>query len=211
MIQLTLSVQLLTEHPALLALVAIVVRILRAYQKSLTWPEYKVAHKFKRAVLPPLDGRFFLVSDKGGRDDEEYLKTVDAHYKEVVSSLRGAGGSLHLINSLKRRPDTHGDPLSVAHLVWTHADGKQTEIYLFANEDGTTDVYAHVETGVTDPLGHLTDTQYDGDVRGVLSGVSLGRPTTHQKNYCSTSLKLSVGRTYGNNIHQRRPVDAVRC
>ena len=211
MIQLTLSVQLLTEHPALLVVVAIVARSLRAYQKSLTWHEYKVIHKLKRAVLPPLDGSFFLVSDKGGRGDEEYLKTVDAHYKDVVSSLRGAGGSLHLINSLKRRPDTHGDPLSVAHLVWTHADGKQTEIYLFANEDGTTDVYAHVETGATDPLGHLTDTQYDGYVRGVLSAVSLGGAKAYQKNYYSTSLKLSLGNTNGNSVYQRRPVDAVRC
>jgi hypothetical protein len=55
--------------------------------------------------------------------------------------------------------------------VWHHVDGKQTEAYLFRNNDGSTDLYAHVETSVDDPLGHLTDEQLDGDTRGVLKDV----------------------------------------
>jgi hypothetical protein len=50
--------------------------------------------------------------------------------------------------------------------VFYHDDGKQTEAYIFANSDGSSDVYVHVETATTDPDGHLTDEQLDGDVRG---------------------------------------------
>ena len=177
MIPLTVAVELLTENPGLVAVVAVVVRALRAYQKELTWSEYRVVHQFKRVVLPIIKdvtrGRVFVVSEKGGRDDAEYITTADAEYRDVVRSLRKANGTLHLINSIKRRPDTHGDQLSVAHLVWSHADGQQTEVYLFSNSDGSTDIYAHVETGVSDPLGHLTNEQYDGDTRDILDGVEL--------------------------------------
>jgi len=168
----TIGLELLTDHPELVLAVAIAARLLRALQAGLSWPEYRVAHRLKRGVLPLVDrvggGRVFVVSEKGGRDDEEFLETVADPVRDVVSRLRDAGASPHLINSLKRRPDTHGDPLSAAHLVWTHENGMQTECYLFRNRDGSTDVYVHYETSVDDPLGHLTDGQADGDVRGVV-------------------------------------------
>jgi hypothetical protein len=44
----------------------------------------------------------------------------------------------------------------------------QTEAFLFANDDGTTDVYAHHEVSVTDPDGHLEARQRNGDPRGVV-------------------------------------------
>jgi hypothetical protein len=168
----TIAVELLADHPELVALVAIAARLARAWQRGLSWPEYRVAHRLKRGVFPIVHrlapGRILLVSEKGGRDDDEFLRTVDTPVREVVSQLRAAGGSPHLLNSLKRRPDTHGDPLSAAHVVWTHANGMQTECYLFTNADGSTDVYVHYETSVDDPLGHLTDPQRDGDVRAVV-------------------------------------------
>lgn len=177
MIPLTLAADLLAENAGLLAVVAVVVRFARAYQTELSWAEYRTLHQVKRVVLPVVKelsrGRIFVVSEKGGRDDEEYLKTVESGYRDVVRALRNGGGTLHLINSIKKRPDTHGDPLSAAHLVWSHADGQQSEVYLFSNADGSTDIYAHVETGVSDPLGHLTNEQYDGDTRNVLDGVTL--------------------------------------
>ena len=167
----TIGVELLSEHPELLALVAVLARLARAHQHGLSWSEYRVVHRLKRGVFPPLDsaldGRALLVSEKGGRDDEEFIATSPASLWAVAARLRRGGGSPHLLNSLKRRPGEHGDRLSGAHLVWTHG-AEQTEAYLFANADGSTDVYAHYETSVDEPLGHLTDVQNDGDPRGVV-------------------------------------------
>ena len=168
----SLAVELLREYPQLLALVAIVARVARAWQASLTWPEYRAIHRLKRGVFPVVDrvagGAILWVSEKGGRDDPEYLTTIDAPYREVVATLRAGGGPLHLLNSLKRRPDTHGDPLTIAHVMWTHDDGTQTEAYLWRNADGSTDVAAHHEESTDNPLRHLTGSQSNGDVRGVV-------------------------------------------
>jgi hypothetical protein len=168
----TIGVELLSEYPRLLLAVAVLARLARAWQSTLTWPEYRAAHRLKRGVFPLADrvlaGRALLVSEKGGRDDAEFLATSPESLWAVARRLRRAGGSPHLLNSLKRRPGEHGDRLSGAHLVWTHENGEQTEAYLFANRDGTTDVYAHSETSVDEPLAHLTDEQHDGDPRGVV-------------------------------------------
>lgn len=169
----TTVIDVLTDNPELAVALGIVLRLARAYQSELSWSEYRAAHRFKRGVLPLINivapGRILLVSDKGGRDDPEYLVTVEGSVREVVGSLRDAGASLHLLNSLKRRPDTHGDPLTAAHVVWfVDGTGEQVEGYLFRNDDGSVDVYAHTETDVADPLGHLTDAQTDGDAHGVV-------------------------------------------
>lgn len=185
----SLAVELLREYPQLVAVVAIVARVARAWQASLTWPEYVVVHRFKRGVFPVVDrlagtrlpvvgvripGPVLLVSDKGGRDDAEYDRTAEGTVREVAADLRAAGASLHLLNSLKRRPadfadDATGDTLSGAHVVWTIDEtNEQLEVYIFENDDMTVDIYAHSETSVDDPLGHLTDEQIDGDEFGIL-------------------------------------------
>lgn len=172
MIASTVAVELLRESPELLAVVAVAARLARAWQTSLSWPEYRIFHRIKRVLFPRIHrlapGRILLVSEKGGRNDAEFIQTVDASVRVVVGILRDAGGSLHLLNSLKRRPDEHGDPLTAAHVLWTHDDGTQTEAYLFKNADESTDLYAHHETSIDDPLGHLTDEQRDGDTRNTL-------------------------------------------
>jgi len=173
----SLAVELLREYPQLVAVVAIVARVARAWQASLTWPEYRVLHRFKRGVFPPVDyyaGSLILwVSEKGGRGDAEYQTTAIGTVRDTVRVLRDAGASLHLLSSLKRRPadfaggDPTGDTLTDAHLVWT-IDADQVEAYLFRNDDGTVDVYAHTEASVDDPLEHLTGGQTDGDAYDVL-------------------------------------------
>jgi len=164
---------LLASNPELLALVAVVARAALAWQRGLSWSEYRTAHGIKRWVFPVLQRRVPVLSwvnEKGGRDDAEFLGTHDADVRAVAGQLTSAGGHLHLVNSVKRRPATHGDPLSAAHVVFRHTDGTQTEAYLFANADGTTDVYAHFEPDPTRPLAHLGgDQQSDGDVRGVVT------------------------------------------
>jgi len=168
-------VDTLGAYPLLAVALAVTLRAALAWQRELTWPEYRVVHSAKRVVFPVVQryepfGFAEFVNRKGGRDDAEYLLTHSGGVRAVVRELREGGASLHLINSLKRRPGDHGDPLSAAHVVWTHADGTQTEAYLFANADGSTDLYSHFETSVQDPEGHLSDGQTDGDPRGVVTG-----------------------------------------
>ena len=179
----SLAVELLREYPALLAAVSVVAYVARAWQAELTWSEYRTLHRLKRGVFPLADrlvgaripvlrwvipSAILLVSTKRGRDDPEFLTTIDAPYRDVVATLRRGGGSLHLLNALKLRPDAHGDPVTVAHVVFTHSDGTQTEAYLWANADGSTDVSAHHEPSTDAPLRHLTGSQSNGDVRGVV-------------------------------------------
>jgi hypothetical protein len=168
----SLAVELLAEYPALLAVVALVTRFALAWQTQLTYAEYRIIHRFKRGVFPIVDrvagGAILWVSEKGDREDAEYITTVKAPYREVVNDLRKSGGSLHLLNSLKRRPEGNGDTLTIAHVVWTHDDGAQTEAYLFDNY-GSTDVYAHVEPSPQAPLEHLAGKQLNGDTRGVVA------------------------------------------
>lgn len=168
------AVAVLTEHPELAFVLALILRAGLAWQGELTWYEYRTLHGLKRLLFPVLDRRLTFVSfvnPKGGRDDPEFLRTLDYSPAYVVGTLRQAGGSLHLINALKKRPASPlmGDSLTAAHVVFTHDDGMQSEAYLFDNGDGTTDVYVHVETSVTDPVGHLTDAQTDGDARDVVA------------------------------------------
>jgi len=173
-------VETLAASPLLVLGLAVVLRAVVAWQHEVTWPEYRTLHGLRRLVFPRLDrlepfGFRLFTTEKGGRDDPEFLRTVATDVRATACRLRDGGGSLHLVSSVKRRPDTHGDPLSAAHVVWTHpatpahAEPMQTEAYLFRNGDGTTDVYAHYEASVIAPEAHLTTVQRDGDPRGVVT------------------------------------------
>jgi hypothetical protein len=164
-------VTVLQDNPEAIALLTVVVRAVMVYQRQATWSEYRAIHRFKRGVFPLVysvtRGALHLVNDKGGRDDAEFVATTDATVREVVKAFKADGASLHLLNSIKRRPDEHGDPLSAAHLIYTVGDD-QVEVYLFRNSDGSTDLYAHTEASVEDPMAHLTERQRDGDRHDVI-------------------------------------------
>lgn len=165
--------QLLTDNPALAAALAVVIRLALAYQREFSWQEYHRLHALKRAAFPTLQryapAGLSFVNVKGYRDDAEFVATVDGPLRTAVRRLRDGGGSMHLISSLKRRDTPAGHQYSAAHVVWTHADGQQTEAYLFhAVEGGGIDVYAHAEASVTDVTGHLDGPQTDGDPHGVV-------------------------------------------
>jgi len=160
------------NNPQALTILTLVIALVLQYQRSLSWTEYQTLHALKRAILPTIDKvtKLFVVSRKGGRDDAEYVSTVNKSVRETYVELDTDGFDPHLINSLKQRPhpDFDGPQYNSAALVKVHRDGTQTEIYLF-DMGGETDVYAHVERAVTDPKGHLLDTnQRDGDVKNVL-------------------------------------------
>ena len=160
---------LLVEHPELVVVLGLVMRAALAWQSELSWYEYRTLHGLKRLAFPPL-ARFApvsLINEKGGTDDAEYLQTRDESIRAVVSTLRQGGFELHLLCSLKRRPD---GTLTAAHLIYRHDGGEQTEAFLFANDDGSTDVYAHHEPDPSRPLAHLGGAnQSDGDPEGVVA------------------------------------------
>jgi len=154
--------------PVPLAILTLAIAAVVHYQRGLTWAEYRQIHRAKVRLFPTLarpSVPVSLVNSKGDRSDAEYLVTRKQSVSAVWKQLVAEGGSPHLVCSIKRRPPGE---YSAAHVVWIHADGSQTESYLFANGDGTTDVYTHYETAVTDADGHLSDPQTDGDPRGVV-------------------------------------------
>jgi hypothetical protein len=155
--------------PVPLAVLTLVIFAVVQYQRTLSWTEYRQIHRLKRRFFPLLDRVWpHFVHDKNAVDDPEYLTTRPQKPRTVWKQLVSEGASPHVIASLKRRewPDGVVD-YSVAHAVWTHADGTQTEAYLFRAPTGT-DVYVHNETAVTDADGHLSDPQTDGDPKGVV-------------------------------------------
>jgi hypothetical protein len=161
------------DDPTLYAVLVLVITAVVLYQRTLSWPEYRRLHGIKRRVLPIVDRytSLFVVSRKGGHDDAEYIDSVLGNARVVFNDLVEAGGSPHLINSLKVRanPETGERQYSDAHIVWTHDDdGTQTEAYLFQLNETYVDVYAHHEAGVRDAKAHLEGEQRDGDPRGVV-------------------------------------------
>jgi hypothetical protein len=83
-----------------------------------------------------------------------------------VRELRSEGFSLHLLASLKIRPDGQS---TYAQLIFSHDDGTQTEVCLFRSHSGTV-IYATHERSAGS-IRHLTDTdQVAGDTREVVPG-----------------------------------------
>lgn len=162
---------MLPEAPYALAIVFVAVAVLLAVQRTLSWREYQIAHRVKTLVCPALQPRVnvLLVSGKEYRG-AEYLTTIDDSLKGVYGALVRAGGSPHLVCSIKERPlPDGGRQYSAAHVLWLHSDGSQTEAFLFHAPDGGVDVYAHTEPSVLEMEAHLDGRkQVDGDPRGVV-------------------------------------------
>jgi hypothetical protein len=155
----------IAQNPELAALAALILRAILAWQRGLSWPEYRALHGVKRVLFPVLN-RFspVFVFRKGGHNHPEFLGHSEAPPREVVQELRSAGFGLHLLASLKVRPERQA---TYAQLVMTHDDGTQTEVYAFRGSGGTA-VYAHHERSAGS-IRHLTDTdQVNGDPRGVV-------------------------------------------
>lgn len=170
----SLTETILTD-PTLFPILIAILYALKYWQRGLGWYDYRTIHGLKVRLAPRLDRWIFAVSRKGYREgDPEFLTTVDQPVKRVWKRMVASGGSPHLVNSVKRRETPEGRvEYSKAHAVWYHGDGSQTEAYLFANANGTTDVYAHHEEVFTDADDHLDGDLVTGDPKGVVIG-SLG-------------------------------------
>jgi len=165
-------VSVLTANPEAAVALGVVLRLARAYQTELTWPEYRAIHRAKVAAVPLLQrlgvGETVLLVTPGyDRDHPAFVATVPDDLRTTARELRDAGGSLHLICSLKRWDRRGESPFSAAHVVWTVGD-EQVEAILFSHRNGMTSVFTHTETAIDDPVGHLTDGVDAGDEYDVL-------------------------------------------
>ena len=166
------------DNPLALAALTLVMILGVHYQRGLSFREYRALQRGKNAVFPALDSwarsnGHFLVRTKGreGPESPEHLSTTPASPREVYRELRDAGFSPHLLASAKRRPHPAGEgwQYAWAQLIYNHPEVTgQTEVYLFRQPGGGTAIYAHNETSVTDPEGHLRDEQVDGDPLGTV-------------------------------------------
>jgi len=158
--------ELVLSEPLLLGALTVLVIVGAHYQRGLTYREFRYAHVAKCYLFAALDdwarkrGRP-LVRTKG---DADYVETVDENARALASTLWGPFDP-HLIATAKRRRAGAGYQWTHSQFVYYHGDGTQTEVYLFANDDGTSDVYAQVEGAITDPEAHLTEDQRHGDAR----------------------------------------------
>lgn len=142
------------------------------YQRHLSYSQYRTHHRAKYATFRRLDpmGRRLgrpLIREKGYRDHPEFVGTVELSPELTARSL-SSRLSYHLLSTAKRRRTPWGLQYSHAHLVRFHDDGMQTEVYLFDLPNGDADVYAHLETSVTDPENHHEGKQTPGDPRDVI-------------------------------------------
>ena len=161
--------------PVLLTALTVIIYGLVRYQRGLSWYEYRTIHGLKVEAAKRLDNRLTLrlVTPKQRPGGYEFVRHDERSPRTVAREFVRAGGAYHLVNSIKSRPGGDGcTQYSVAHVVFLHDNETQTEVYLFRHADGGVDVYAHHETAVTDPDGHIRETeQIDGDPRGVLARV----------------------------------------
>lgn len=170
------------SHPALLAILVVVVAALVQAQAGLSYRQYIAAHRAKCYVFSILDpvatkhGRP-LVHVKGPADqDEEFDRTIQEPPARVAKRLHGPFET-HLVASAKGREQrtATGKRFQWTHSQWVQIyqhEGQawQTEVYLF-KRGGWTDVYVHVEPAVIRPEAHTDGQQLDGDAHGKFAEV----------------------------------------
>jgi len=169
MIERLLDIQNIQEFvlndPALSAGLLVLIYIGIRWQRTLPYREYRMWHLVKIFVFRRLDkrltalGRPLIHPKHRPENSDEFITTLPDPPRMVFEELRSLGASPHLICTVKSRPGvTTGVEYTHSQLVMLNDDGTQTEYYLFYN-DGSTDVYGHRETAVTDPQGHVSDAQ----------------------------------------------------
>ena len=169
----------LFSSPVALAGLTLVLAAVLYFQRTLSYSEYNQFHRLRLRLFPPLSRltSLFLVSEKGYRDDAEYVATVSASPTRLYRQLTDAGLSPHLISSIKRRETPTGvTQYSILHFVKQHG-ATQSEVYCFEADSGAVDLYAHNEATVLTPEQHLEDTnQEDGDPRNVIPPALIQEP-----------------------------------
>jgi len=163
----------IAQEPVVLAVLTVLLILAAYYQRTLSYQEYRLAHGLRTVGAIVLDSRvnFRLLTEKGMPEkDTEYVRSVPMTIRRAFATLRHAGASPHLISGIKyREHPERGREYAAAHLIFVEGD-KQTEVWLFPAADGDgTDIYAHKETYITDPEGHLSEPYTPGDPDGYIA------------------------------------------
>lgn len=139
------------------------------YQRRLTWGKYQRLHSLKVRLAPLLDDYWPATKEVCYRNESpEYVTHLDESPREVFESLVKAGGSPHLVNSVKYRVHRGHREYMAFSVVFNVGKQEQTECYAFGGPRGGTDVMAHVETSILDVSGHLEDGGVSGDPRYIV-------------------------------------------
>ena len=166
----------LMNEPAVVVGLAIVILVAYHYIARMPYSEFVLAtqlkHRLALLATPFAESKGLkIVKTKGYRDDDEYVATVSQSPKELARAFKNIGIDQHLINGSKCRNTPDGKQWSHTQWAYQHDDGKQTEVWLYINDDGSTDIYAHHEDSVFDPDGHLSTPFTPGDPKGVLDSI----------------------------------------
>lgn len=159
-------VETIFASPLLVAVLIGVLILAVHFQRGLTYTEYRIVHLLKARLSSVFEQKvrkrfgLSIINDKRYRDDDEFIRTIDKSPREVFKRIRSEkNASPHLIAATKRRHFAGGSELTHSQLVtFDHEAGRQTEWYLFANGDGTTDLYGHNEVSIFDPENHIENT-----------------------------------------------------
>lgn len=128
-----------------------------------------------KRVFAPLHGLAESVGfyTKTRTGEAAYVGTVGAIEREVEHTLRDVGLKRSLLSSVHTRTTSDGVQVEDSAYVWRDSlfDPFQVHVIVFANPDGTTDLYAHYERNPwATPLRHV-----DGDGYDVGAGVRRAR------------------------------------
>ena len=106
--------------------------------------------------------------------DEDYFATalVDSDKGVEVEQALHPRYQRNLTSTRKYRVEDGAREWADGSWVYDPDDTQwQHHVYLFENDDGTTDLYGHKETSAEhDPYGHVTDKQEHGDPDGLARG-----------------------------------------
>lgn len=170
------TVDTLLGDPAFVLALSIVILVGYHYIARMPYSEFVLATQLKHRLAaitgPYAQSRGLrIVTTKQYREDDEYVATVGKSPRQLATAFKSAGINQHLIAGSKRRETPDG--LQWSHTQWTyqHDDGRQTEVWVYPNGNGSTDIYAHREASVFDPDDHLSTPFDPGDPAGVLDGI----------------------------------------
>lgn len=139
------------------------------YQRRLTWGKYQRLHSLKVRLAPVLDEIWPALKEVGYRNESpEYVTHLDDSPREVFESLVKAGGSPHLINSVKYRVHRGNREYMAFAVVFSVGNMEQQEVYVFPGPRGGSDVQSHLETSILDIDGHLNNGGVPGDPRFIV-------------------------------------------
>lgn len=168
-------------YVAAIAVALFVVVVYGLGHGSVLGPSHTYWNDIRATALPALDEKAnelgFFTTNRA--HDSEYVATVEADLEEIELWMYDNGYDRNVVSGLKYRTDENGDREYEA-TSWADRESQhplipdelafwQTHVYVFENEDGSHDLYAHYEYSSHNPIvayKHLRGVDQDHE-RGV--------------------------------------------